>query len=688
MRWVVPVCVGLATLVFVGCDEVQDVTGGATPAVVEAVTSTSQEGGVGTTITLSVRVLDQDSAGIEGIPVLWSASAGTVDPDTSSTDGSGETSTAWTLGGAAGDQELTATVEGVGSVSFTATALAGPVDSLTASLDSLTLTALDDTAHLSVAATDSFGNAVPAGASWTSRDEAVATVDGEGVVTAVGNGAAWLVADANGASDSVKARVAQEPASIRVDAGPARVLIDDTVRATAVVADANGYAIEGVAPSWSSTGALLSSAGSGAFVGMGVGVNGAVASLDDVLADTGDVMITPRPEDALAAGNGHVCALDETGTAYCWGGNSWGQLGIGSMDTLRHAAPEMVQGGHTFKALRVADHTSCGIQNDGTAYCWGRNRSGYGNGDTIDAAVPTLAAGGMTFADLDIGGTGNVGCGLQADGTVYCWGVNGEGQLGTGDTIWQFNPVPVAQGDLSFDQLSVGLFNSCALTADGTAYCWGDNGLLGVGTTSDASADVLSPTPVQGSLTFQTIQVGATTTCGVASDGATYCWGVDFYGSLGTGASSGVSGSSVPTAIVGANPFVRAGEGPHNSIFAPSCGIEANGDVYCWGSGAFGALGTGATVDACGPLTSDGQEFPCSGTPVLVQGGLSFTAVSGAAASACAVDAQGRLHCWGRNNVGQLGTETAETCTVYTEAESCATAPVLVDGSLQLPIVP
>ncbi len=550
------------------------------------------------------------------------------------------------------------------------------------------LTALDDTVRFEVAASDSFGNSVPAGASWTSRDTVVVTVTSEGLATAVGNGVTHVVAEADGETDSVKVVVAQEPVSVAVDAGAGRVLIDDTLTATATVADANGNPIAGATPSWSSTaGGLLGSAGAGEFTGVGVGTAGAVASIAG-LADTGSVMVTPRPEDALAAGSRHVCALDETGAAYCWGQNGWGQIGNGSMDTLRHAAPEPVQGGHTFKALRVADHTSCGIRNDSTAYCWGRNRGNYGNGDTIDAGTPTLAAGGMTFADMDVGGTGNVGCGLQADGGIYCWGVNGAGQLGTGDTIWSYDPVPVDQGSLVFERLSVGLVNSCALTADGTAYCWGDNAFLSVGTTDDRSVDILSPTQVQGSITFEAIQVGATTACGVAADGSTYCWGWDFYGSLGTGATSGVAASSVPAAIVGGNAFLWAGEGPQNSIFAPSCGIEASGDVYCWGAGAYGALGTAATVDSCGPITQDGETFPCSGTPVLVQGGHTWLVVSGAAASACAIDDTGQAYCWGRNSSGQLGTEVGETCTVFTDPEACSTEPVQVSGSLQLPVIP
>ncbi len=134
MRWSTVALLILFIVGMTACDQVEDITGGATPAVIEAVTSTTQEAGVGTTITLTVRVLDTDSAGIEGITVAWSPSDGTVDPDTSTTDGNGETGTDWTLGGAAGDQELTATVQGLGSVSFTATALAGDVDSLSASL--------------------------------------------------------------------------------------------------------------------------------------------------------------------------------------------------------------------------------------------------------------------------------------------------------------------------------------------------------------------------------------------------------------------------------------------------------------------------------------------------------------------------------------------------------------------------
>ncbi|HEX7239314.1 MAG TPA: hypothetical protein VF263_03530, partial [Longimicrobiaceae bacterium] len=135
-------------------------------------------------------------------------------------------------------------------------------------------------------------------------------------------------------------------------------------------------------------------------------------------------------------------------------------------------------------------------------------------------------------------------CGLTADGEAWCRGENQRGQLGTltapqvegRDTWEQGTTAPVrVRGGLRFTALTSGTDHSCALTSDGRAYCWGDNeqGQLGAesGTArcqtrvAETFRCSFEPLPVRGGLTFRSIQAAGAETCGVATDGISYCWG-------------------------------------------------------------------------------------------------------------------------------------------------------------------
>jgi alpha-tubulin suppressor-like RCC1 family protein len=89
-------------------------------------------------------------------------------------------------------------------------------------------------------------------------------------------------------------------------------------------------------------------------------------------------------------------------------------------------------------------------------------------------------------------------CGLTSAGVAYCWGWNGYGQLGTGDTVDRTSPVMVSMSvGVSSPSLSLGSTHTCMRTSTGTIYCWGDNadGQLGNGTTSQSNTPVLVPMP-------------------------------------------------------------------------------------------------------------------------------------------------------------------------------------------------
>jgi alpha-tubulin suppressor-like RCC1 family protein len=238
---------------------------------------------------------------------------------------------------------------------------------------------------------------------------------------------------------------------------------------------------------------------------------------------------------AVSAGGTHTCGLTRTGAAYCWGYNVYGGLGDGT--TTDSPTPVAVSGGLTFATVSAAELYTCGVTPEGAAYCWGFNFDGQlGDGTTTNRWSPVAVAGGLTFAAVSGGGYGTT-CGVTHTGAAYCWGKNGYGELGSGAATYSRSLTPVAvSGGLAFAAVVNGGFHACGVTSAGTAYCWGRNGdgELGNGTTTNSA----TPIAVSGGLTFAAVSAGNRYTCGLTPAGAAYCWGHNAYGELGNGTTS------------------------------------------------------------------------------------------------------------------------------------------------------
>jgi hypothetical protein len=305
----------------------------------------------------------------------------------------------------------------------------------------------------------------------------------------------------------------------------------------------------------------------------------------------------------VSAGQFYSCGISDS-KAYCWGINGDGRLGIGSMTQTASDRPLAVASAQTFTMISAGQAQTCALSTVNTVYCWGRNDFGQvGNGTTTPVTSPVLVLDGRRINT----GIGEHTCALGSPNTnAYCWGRNSAGQLGIGSIDQNVHPAPQAvviqQGNFptTWSDISVGFMHTCGNSGTGI-YCWGlnDDGRLGDGTMISRTV----PTPVAGQLSWARVTVGNLFTCGLTTAGAAYCWGQNGVGQLGTGAAGVFRTSPVP--VAGGFTFTSISSGGGHT-----CGIATDGNTYCWGQNQFGQLGDGSTTDRPAPaIVSGGLGF-------------------------------------------------------------------------------
>lgn len=187
---------------------------------------------------------------------------------------------------------------------------------------------------------------------------------------------------------------------------------------------------------------------------------------------------------SIDAGQYHACGLVDSGEAYCWGSDFEGQLGD-SAAAFESRTPVLVHGGLKFASVIAGFTHSCGIPLAGSAYCWGNNSYGQlGIGPyTGPTSVPAPVFGGIVFESVNANGDNT--CGLSG-GITFCWGDNTHGQIGDSTTDRRGMPQGV-YGPLVLRQVSEVGLHACGVAPTGRAYCWGYNssGQLGDGSTVD-----------------------------------------------------------------------------------------------------------------------------------------------------------------------------------------------------------
>jgi alpha-tubulin suppressor-like RCC1 family protein len=196
----------------------------------------------------------------------------------------------------------------------------------------------------------------------------------------------------------------------------------------------------------------------------------------------------------------HVCAITTTGAVLCWGDDSAGQLGGGSFVDGGVAAPVHVTLGGAASEIGTGELFTCalvGPDSSNAVWCWGDNSYGQlGNGGGGPSAVPVRVQGLTGLANLAVGGE-HVCVGKQNAGGIACWGHGSSGELGNGSNADSSTPVDVSNVGGAPSSLASGGFHTCAVIASPNVLCWGANDLGQLGNDDPAGAQQNTPIAVQ-----------------------------------------------------------------------------------------------------------------------------------------------------------------------------------------------
>jgi alpha-tubulin suppressor-like RCC1 family protein/uncharacterized protein YjdB len=616
-----------------------------------AVTGLNAMGSLGSTVTFAAAASDAGGTPIAGRAVQWSSSnAAIASVDAASgvvtARGPGSATIGATIDGAVGNRDVSVVQVPISM------ALVSPTD---------TLRSLGATGQYTAVVKDSGGSAiVGAVVRWTSTNSAVATLDSvQGLATAVSNGAVYVHARSAGPVDSVRLTVRQriDPTKSTISVVRPLLFVGDTVRATLQTRDALdhplsfGGAIVVISNSGGTSAGVLGPTvdrGDGTytsdFIGSVIGTARTVgASFDGTAVLSAAPTLRVVGFTKIGAGGsltypgaifgGITCGTITNGQMYCWGGQENGVRGTGVVPEP-HTQPTLVIGGHQWTDFEVSQLSVCGITENAKLYCWGAGVDGVlGNGgiNGINEPTPIPIVPESSFVSVSLGHE-IAACAITTGHSGMCWSQGGWGRLGNGTETDAPTPVPVS-GGIKFATIATSFAGTCGVSDAGAASCWGNGNALGIGTgpfPDDCGGVGCSkvPIPVSGGVTFKPIMAReGNNACAVATDGKTYCWGIQY--------------SRVPTELVGAPVFTQLATGEEDA-----CGVALGGAVYCWGQNTRGRFGN--------PPDPNSRQA----VPALVPGGHTFTQISMGPEHMCGVTTDGHAWCWGSNEHGQLGDGT------------------------------
>ncbi len=354
----------------------------------------------------------------------------------------------------------------------------------------------------------------------------------------------------------------------------------------------------------------------------------------------------------ISLGDSHACAVISDGRVACWGQNNKGQLGDGTLVT--RAAPVFVEGLDDATAVFAGGSYTCAIHEDRTVSCWGDNwRGNLGIGTTENRLTPTPVSGLTNVVTLAVSQpiARKHTCAVIDDGSLWCWGTNHYGAVGTGQATDDIlSPVEAVVAGEGIVSVAHGYDWTCASYEDGSARCWGRDywDVLGRGETNSTppgfSELLVEPESSVAELTDTVLLSNSGGhSCALQESGRARCWGPQHSGQLGGGPSDAGGNHAIDVDAIHA---IKAG----GSFTCMIAGDDR--EVLCLGANWAGQCGS--------PSQEFVEEFGYIYAPTSVPGLENTSVLSAGNRFSCAI-ADDELKCWGSNTFGQLGANVAET---------------------------
>ena len=384
----------------------------------------------------------------------------------------------------------------------------------------------------------------------------------------------------------------------------------------------------------------------------------------------------------IAVGATHVCGITTQKTLKCWGNNQYGQLGIGNSSISSTPTPTLVPDITDVKDVVASGLNTCIIKGTtNSVFCWGFNHVGIGDGtlnNTRFSPVQVLNPDFTAFSGASSLAIGSYHfCSIKTDGNLFCWGKNGEGELGDGTSANRLYPVQVASSE-KFSYVFADRFGTCAtvqssMNIHGSVRCWGlglyGNGLVPI--IDYPTGTIRNRRSANSSIYIDHKSVSSITSSGngfrcAVSSGQIICWGKSAHnqnsirsilmGGYNPGYCSDLGlafDCKYPRkvylltnqAVKDVSVSTHLNVGGLNDI-TTACIASTTNEVYCLGSGAYGALGNGYYT----------LDFNYTQTTPVAIGITNAAAVKMGRLFGCALLTDGEIKCWGSNLFGQLGT--------------------------------
>jgi alpha-tubulin suppressor-like RCC1 family protein len=328
----------------------------------------------------------------------------------------------------------------------------------------------------------------------------------------------------------------------------------------------------------------------------------------------------PGPVEMLFTGHGHTCVRLRSDDIYCWGNNEDGQCGVAPSDPV--LVPVLVDvRGIRLVEIGCGEKHSCARADDGTVYCWGSNEYGQSGHDPAltgpHIVGPTKVPGLEGMEHVNAIGTHS--CASRSEPPyIVCWGSNINGKLGpeAGEVTYSAVPIPVPFGS-PVRALGMGPEATFVVASDGSVHAWGDNRRHQLGVESREEI-VRRPSQVMfesssGIVPLRGVSFAINNLCVGVFDrlafGSTYvCWGTDDWGELGAGTEQGARALHPYAVVVGALPSTASSLVRGDDHACAAVSIDARSEIQCYGRP--GDLGNGASLAPDGDPPSYWEGAP------------------------------------------------------------------------------